>query len=86
MKNIKSQLLETEVYCDIVMQSIADILDGHNIKYKINNMTEIEVERVDKAALIDIIKSEIDIKWCLFKMLIDISEVDSIVYIRQKIK
>ena len=49
-------------------------------------MTEIEVECVDKAALIDIIKSEIDIKWCLFKMLIDISEVDSIVYIRQKIK
>lgn len=88
MSELKSTYTESKNYSKDIMKNIAKILDKHKLGYKLKSHdTEIVLtEKNDSGKITKMIHKEIDMPKMIFNLLVDIVQVDGVVYIRQKIK
>jgi hypothetical protein len=87
--NVKSLLDESKNYSEDIIPKISDILDDLGIEHETNSEeTEIVLSNVTQNAdsLNDEITAKIDVPKMVFAVLIDITVVDGVGYIRQKTK
>ena len=83
-KKLKNTLLECSDIVMEIMPNVCKILDEKNIEYNENNKSELTIKDNNKKDILKLIKESCNIDNNKIKLLLQVSESNNIVYIRQK--
>jgi hypothetical protein len=89
MSKIKDNYIESKNYSDDIMKDITKVLDGKSIKYTTkSNGTEVIIsdQSQTKDSIQTIFYNNLSIPKMVIMVLVDVVEVDNVIYIRQKTK
>ena len=83
-KKMKTTLLECGEITASIIPNVCKILSSNNIEYLNNNQSEITIKDKNKKDILKLVKEYCDIDNDKLKLLLQFSESNNTVYIRQK--
>ena len=83
-KKLKNALLECSEIVMEIMPNVCKILTENKIDYTNTNQSEVTISGSNKKDILKLIKDSCDIEKNKLKLLLQVSESNNIVYIRQK--
>ena len=83
-KKLKNALLECSEIVMEIMPNVCKILTENEVDYTANNQSEVTISGSNKKDILNLINDSCDIGKDKLKLILQVSESNDIVYIRQK--